>query len=123
MSPTLQCHYRHRSVTVLVLDYYQPFIQFLQIPLRLFQWKLISDDLDKTLISVVIILYHLVTRSGFLNVHLFVFPFQTRNRFEGARSEVYELMKRIREAPQEYRQTSPISCEGYLYVQEKRKII
>ncbi|KAK2817200.1 hypothetical protein Q5P01_025391 [Channa striata] len=44
----------------------------------------------------------------------------TRNRFEGTRSEVYELMKRIKEAPQEYRQTSPISCEGYLYVQEKR---
>ncbi|XP_049900963.1 rho GTPase-activating protein 10 isoform X2 [Epinephelus moara] len=44
----------------------------------------------------------------------------TRSRFEGARSEVYELMKRIREAPQEYRQTSPISYEGYLYVQEKR---
>lgn len=44
----------------------------------------------------------------------------TRSRFEGARSEVFELMKRIREAPQEYRQTSPISCEGYLYVQEKR---
>lgn len=48
-------------------------------------------------------------------------PLQTRSRFEGTRSEVYELMKRIREAPQEYRQTSPISCEGYLYVQEKRK--
>ncbi|XP_034713545.1 rho GTPase-activating protein 10 isoform X3 [Etheostoma cragini] len=44
----------------------------------------------------------------------------TRSRFEGARSEVFELMKRIRETPQEYRQTSPISCEGYLYVQEKR---
>ncbi|KAK7929385.1 hypothetical protein WMY93_005780 [Mugilogobius chulae] len=44
----------------------------------------------------------------------------TRSRFEGTRSEVYELMKRIREAPQEYRQTSSISCEGYLYVQEKR---
>ncbi|KAJ3614318.1 hypothetical protein NHX12_017892, partial [Muraenolepis orangiensis] len=44
----------------------------------------------------------------------------TRSRFEGARSEVFELMKRIREAPQEYRQTSPISSEGYLYVQEKR---
>ncbi|XP_053275739.1 rho GTPase-activating protein 10 isoform X3 [Pleuronectes platessa] len=44
----------------------------------------------------------------------------TRNRFEGTRSEVNELMKRIREAPQEYRQTTPISCEGYLYVQEKR---
>uniref|UniRef100_A0A672Z1V8 Rho GTPase activating protein 10 n=1 Tax=Sphaeramia orbicularis TaxID=375764 RepID=A0A672Z1V8_9TELE len=44
----------------------------------------------------------------------------TRSRFEATRSEVYELMKRIREGPQEYRQTSPISCEGYLYVQEKR---
>ncbi|XP_062333553.1 rho GTPase-activating protein 10 [Osmerus eperlanus] len=44
----------------------------------------------------------------------------TRSRFEGTRSEVFELMKRIREAPQEYRQTSPISSEGYLYVQEKR---
>ncbi|KAF3687806.1 Rho GTPase-activating protein 10 [Channa argus] len=44
----------------------------------------------------------------------------TRNRFEGTRSEVCELMKRIKEAPQEYRQTSPISFEGYLYVQEKR---
>ncbi|XP_061574380.1 rho GTPase-activating protein 10 isoform X2 [Cololabis saira] len=44
----------------------------------------------------------------------------TRSRFEGTRSEVFELMKRIREAPQDYRQTSSISCEGYLYVQEKR---
>ncbi|XP_049576195.1 rho GTPase-activating protein 10 [Syngnathus scovelli] len=44
----------------------------------------------------------------------------TRSRFEGTRSEVNDLMKRIREAPQDYRQTSPISCEGYLYVQEKR---
>ncbi|KAM6972805.1 rho GTPase-activating protein 10 isoform 2-T2 [Aplochiton taeniatus] len=44
----------------------------------------------------------------------------TRSRFEGTRSEVVDLMKRIRDAPQEYRQTSPISSEGYLYVQEKR---
>ncbi|XP_056313693.1 rho GTPase-activating protein 10 [Danio aesculapii] len=44
----------------------------------------------------------------------------TRSRFEGTRSEVFELMKRIKESPQEYRQTSPISSEGYLYVQEKR---
>uniref|UniRef100_A0AAR2K8X4 Rho GTPase activating protein 10 n=1 Tax=Pygocentrus nattereri TaxID=42514 RepID=A0AAR2K8X4_PYGNA len=44
----------------------------------------------------------------------------TRSRFEGTRSEVYELMKKIKENPQEYRQTSPISSEGYLYVQEKR---
>lgn len=46
--------------------------------------------------------------------------FQTRSRFEGTRSEVFELMKRIKDSPQEYRQTSPISSEGYLYVQEKR---
>uniref|UniRef100_A0A8C5DK03 Rho GTPase activating protein 10 n=1 Tax=Gouania willdenowi TaxID=441366 RepID=A0A8C5DK03_GOUWI len=44
----------------------------------------------------------------------------TRSRFEGTRSEVNELMKKIREAPQDYRQTSSISYEGYLYVQEKR---
>ncbi|XP_061778866.1 rho GTPase-activating protein 10 isoform X2 [Nerophis lumbriciformis] len=44
----------------------------------------------------------------------------TRSRFEGARSEVYDLMKRIREVPKDYRQTSSISYEGYLYVQEKR---
>ncbi|XP_051561529.1 rho GTPase-activating protein 10-like isoform X1 [Myxocyprinus asiaticus] len=44
----------------------------------------------------------------------------TRSRFEATRSEVYELMKRIKESPQEYRQTSPISSEGYLYIQEKR---
>lgn len=56
------------------------------------------------------------------SVYLLPLYHQTRSRFEGARSEVYELMKRIRETPQEYRQTSPISCEGYLYVQEKRKI-
>ncbi|PWA30749.1 hypothetical protein CCH79_00009207 [Gambusia affinis] len=44
----------------------------------------------------------------------------TRSRFEGTRSEVHELMKRIKDTPQEYRQTSPISFEGYLYMQEKR---
>ncbi|MCI4376054.1 hypothetical protein PGIGA_G00183720 [Pangasianodon gigas] len=44
----------------------------------------------------------------------------TRSRFEGTRSEVYELMKKIKEAPHDYRQTSRISSEGYLFVQEKR---
>ncbi|XP_053478068.1 rho GTPase-activating protein 10 isoform X1 [Ictalurus furcatus] len=44
----------------------------------------------------------------------------TRSRFEGTRSEVFELMKKIKEAPHNYRQTSRISSEGYLYVQEKR---
>ncbi|TTD47738.1 Rho GTPase-activating protein 10 [Bagarius yarrelli] len=36
----------------------------------------------------------------------------TRSRFEGTRSEVYELMKRIKETPQDYRQTSRITSEG-----------
>ncbi|XP_063074292.1 rho GTPase-activating protein 10 isoform X2 [Engraulis encrasicolus] len=44
----------------------------------------------------------------------------TRSRFEATRSEVYELMKRTKDTPQEHRQTSAISSEGYLYVQEKR---
>ncbi|KAI1887451.1 hypothetical protein AGOR_G00190430 [Albula goreensis] len=44
----------------------------------------------------------------------------TRSRFEGTRSEVVELMKKFKETPQEHRQTSPISVEGYLYIQEKR---
>uniref|UniRef100_A0A3B3T6L2 Rho GTPase-activating protein 10 n=1 Tax=Paramormyrops kingsleyae TaxID=1676925 RepID=A0A3B3T6L2_9TELE len=44
----------------------------------------------------------------------------TRSRFEGTRSEVMELMRKFKECPKEHRQTSPISIEGYLYVQEKR---
>ncbi|KAJ8335647.1 hypothetical protein SKAU_G00389890 [Synaphobranchus kaupii] len=44
----------------------------------------------------------------------------TRGRFEGTRSEVVQLMRKIKESPQDHRQTSPISVEGYLYVQEKR---
>ncbi|XP_036373072.1 rho GTPase-activating protein 10-like [Megalops cyprinoides] len=44
----------------------------------------------------------------------------TRSRFEGTRSEVVELMRKIKESPHDHRQTSPISIEGYLYVQEKR---
>ncbi|KAG8453963.1 hypothetical protein GDO86_000550 [Hymenochirus boettgeri] len=44
----------------------------------------------------------------------------TRNRFEGTRSEVEELMKKIRKNPQEHKRASPFTMEGYLYVQEKR---
>ncbi|KAI1883657.1 hypothetical protein AGOR_G00233820 [Albula goreensis] len=44
----------------------------------------------------------------------------TRSRFEATRSEVEELMRKIKECPQDHRQISPISIEGYLYVQEKR---
>lgn len=44
----------------------------------------------------------------------------TRNRFEGTRSEVEELMRKIRRSPQEHKRASPFTMEGYLYVQEKR---
>ncbi|KAM9330453.1 rho GTPase-activating protein 10 [Gastrophryne carolinensis] len=44
----------------------------------------------------------------------------TRNRFEGTRSEVEELMRKIRKNPQEHKRASPFTMEGYLFVQEKR---
>ncbi|XP_040590757.1 rho GTPase-activating protein 10 isoform X2 [Mesocricetus auratus] len=44
----------------------------------------------------------------------------TRNRFEGARSEVEELMNKIRQNPKEHKRASQFTAEGYLYVQEKR---
>lgn len=46
---------------------------------------------------------------------------QTRNRFEGTRSEVESLMKKMKENPHEHKSISPFTMEGYLYVQEKRK--
>ncbi|XP_015497197.1 rho GTPase-activating protein 26 isoform X1 [Parus major] len=44
----------------------------------------------------------------------------TRNRFEGTRSEVEALMKKMKENPHEHKNISPYTMEGYLYVQEKR---
>ncbi|XP_064452161.1 rho GTPase-activating protein 26 isoform X9 [Mirounga angustirostris] len=44
----------------------------------------------------------------------------TRNRFEGTRSEVELLMKKMKENPLEHKTISPYTMEGYLYVQEKR---
>ncbi|XP_023369216.1 rho GTPase-activating protein 10 [Otolemur garnettii] len=44
----------------------------------------------------------------------------TRNRFEGTRSEVEELMNKIRQNPKEHKRASQFTAEGYLYVQEKR---
>lgn len=46
---------------------------------------------------------------------------QTRNRFEGTRSEVESLMKKMKENPHEHKNISPYTMEGYLYVQEKRR--
>ncbi|XP_078250885.1 rho GTPase-activating protein 10 isoform X1 [Pogona vitticeps] len=44
----------------------------------------------------------------------------TRNRFEGTRSEVEELMNKIKQNPQEHKRANLFTLEGYLYVQEKR---
>ncbi|XP_075622895.1 rho GTPase-activating protein 26 isoform X5 [Balearica regulorum gibbericeps] len=44
----------------------------------------------------------------------------TRNRFEGTRSEAESLMKKMKENPHEHKNISPYTMEGYLYVQEKR---
>ncbi|XP_075716485.1 rho GTPase-activating protein 10 isoform X2 [Rhinoderma darwinii] len=44
----------------------------------------------------------------------------TRNRFDGTRSEVEDLMRKIRKNPQEHKRASPFTMEGYLYIQEKR---
>ncbi|XP_066469411.1 rho GTPase-activating protein 26 isoform X3 [Tiliqua scincoides] len=44
----------------------------------------------------------------------------TRNRFEGTRSEVESLMRKMKENPHEHKSISPFTMEGYLYVQEKR---
>ncbi|XP_041049898.1 rho GTPase-activating protein 10 isoform X1 [Carcharodon carcharias] len=43
-----------------------------------------------------------------------------RNRFEGARSEVEELMNKIKKNPHELTRTTPFTMEGYLYLHEKR---
>ncbi|XP_077121956.1 rho GTPase-activating protein 26 isoform X1 [Ranitomeya variabilis] len=44
----------------------------------------------------------------------------TRDRFEGTRSEVEALMKKMKENPHEQQTFSPYTMEGYLYIQEKR---
>ncbi|XP_068133600.1 rho GTPase-activating protein 26 isoform X4 [Hyperolius riggenbachi] len=44
----------------------------------------------------------------------------TRDRFEGTRSEVEALMQKMKENPHEQQMMSPYTMEGYLYIQEKR---
>ncbi|KAJ6667934.1 hypothetical protein lerEdw1_016255 [Lerista edwardsae] len=51
---------------------------------------------------------------------MFEFVEPTRNRFEGTRSEVESLMRKMKENPHEHKSISPFTMEGYLYVQEKR---
>lgn len=67
----------------------------------------------------------IIKRFHFFFLHLIdwakLLSFQTRNRFEGTRSEVESLMKKMKENPLEHKTISPYTMEGYLYVQEKRK--
>ncbi|XP_043556742.1 rho GTPase-activating protein 10 [Chiloscyllium plagiosum] len=52
------------------------------------------------------------------NLHLNIQ--NARNRFEGARSEVEELMNKIKKSPHELIRATPFTAEGYLYLHEKR---
>lgn len=47
----------------------------------------------------------------------------TRNRFEGTRSEVVSLMRKMKENPHEHKSISNHSMEGYLFVLEKRSFV
>ena len=60
-------------------------------------------------------------KNGIKTYMCFLNPFQTRNRFEGTRSEVEELMNKIRQNPKDHKRASQFTAEGYLYVQEKSK--
>ncbi|KAM3832050.1 rho GTPase-activating protein 10 [Vipera latastei] len=44
----------------------------------------------------------------------------TRSRFEGTRSEVEDLMNKIKQNPKKHKRANQFAMEGYLYVQEKR---
>uniref|UniRef100_A0A2D4HL68 Rho GTPase-activating protein 10 n=3 Tax=Micrurus TaxID=8634 RepID=A0A2D4HL68_MICLE len=44
----------------------------------------------------------------------------TRNRFEGTRSEVEDLMNKTKQNPKKHKRANQFTMEGYLYVQEKR---
>uniref|UniRef100_A0A8C6XJW3 Rho GTPase-activating protein 10 n=1 Tax=Naja naja TaxID=35670 RepID=A0A8C6XJW3_NAJNA len=50
----------------------------------------------------------------------FEFVEPTRNRFEGTRSEVEDLMNKIKQNPKKHKSANLFAMEGYLYVQEKR---
>lgn len=64
--------------------------------------------------------YELAKDFGDFKTQLTISIQNTRNRFEGTRSEVESLMKKMKENPLEHKTISPYAMEGYLYVQEKR---
>ncbi|KAK7818201.1 hypothetical protein U0070_009589 [Myodes glareolus] len=64
--------------------------------------------------------YELAKDFGDFKTQLTISIQNTRNRFEGTRSEVELLMKKMKENPLEHKTISPYTMEGYLYVQEKR---
>ncbi|XP_037657384.1 rho GTPase-activating protein 26 isoform X4 [Choloepus didactylus] len=64
--------------------------------------------------------YELAKDFGDFKMQLTISIQNTRNRFEGTRSEVESLMKKMKENPLEHKTVSPYTMEGYLYVQEKR---
>ncbi|XP_078407030.1 rho GTPase-activating protein 26-like isoform X4 [Cetorhinus maximus] len=63
--------------------------------------------------------YELAKDFGHFKTQLQISIQNTRDRFEGTRSEVESLMKKMKENPQEHQSISPYAMEGYLFVQKK----
>lgn len=59
--------------------------------------------------------YELAKDFGDFKTQLTISIQNTRNRFEGTRSEVESLMKKMKENPLEHKTISPYTMEGYLY--------
>ncbi|XP_067899741.1 rho GTPase-activating protein 26-like isoform X5 [Heterodontus francisci] len=63
--------------------------------------------------------YELAKDFGHFKTQLQISIQNTRDRFEGTRSEVESLMKKMKANPQEHQSISPYTMEGYLFVQKK----
>ncbi|GCC36692.1 hypothetical protein chiPu_0015190 [Chiloscyllium punctatum] len=63
--------------------------------------------------------YELAKDFGHFKTPLQISIQNTRDRFEGTRSEVESLMKKMKANPQEHQSISPYTMEGYLFVQKK----
>ncbi|XP_062909398.1 rho GTPase-activating protein 26-like isoform X2 [Mobula hypostoma] len=63
--------------------------------------------------------YELAKDFGHFKTQLQISIQNTRDRFEGTRSEVESLMKKMKENPQEHQSISPYTMEGYLFIQKK----
>ncbi|ETE63958.1 Rho GTPase-activating protein 10, partial [Ophiophagus hannah] len=63
--------------------------------------------------------YELATDFNHYKMDLQINIQNTRNRFEGTRSEVEDLMNKTKQNPKKHKRANLFAMEGYLYVQEK----